>query len=140
MCEKPLSLQIESAGKQADAARWAADLPIPDYDAWAKKVKALESENQALKADKERLDRIVAFLKSTYTNMGICRKSFWDQLLLEYPELRDDAHYWVCIDPGMYDDLYQCTRCGEQHMESADNISSTCPVSGCKGPVKDLAE
>ena len=43
-------------------------------------------------------------------------------------------HIWNCIDPGMYDDLYQCSRCGIQHMVSADNPASDKPKTGCIDP------
>lgn len=46
---------------------------------------------------------------------------------------KPNKHQWKCIDPGMYDDLYECIYCGEQNMESADNGNSANPESGCKG-------
>ena len=41
------------------------------------------------------------------------------------------AHDWKCISPGEYDSLYECRRCGAQHMEQADRLGSDRPRFGC---------
>lgn len=40
-------------------------------------------------------------------------------------------HKWECISPGMYDFLYECSKCGKKHIESIDNPESVCPKYGC---------
>jgi len=45
-----------------------------------------------------------------------------------------DLHDWQLVgQPGMYDDTYQCSKCGAVHTERADNIDSKLPRGGCDG-------
>lgn len=43
----------------------------------------------------------------------------------------DNKHDWKHVSSGMYETLYQCDKCKEEHMESADDIKSSCPILGC---------
>ena len=40
-------------------------------------------------------------------------------------------HNWKCISPGEYDSLYECVKCGKQHMDSIDNPEHKFPDEDC---------
>jgi hypothetical protein len=40
-------------------------------------------------------------------------------------------HNWKLVSGGMYDSLYQCTKCGLKNMESVDNGATDNPIEGC---------
>ena len=42
-----------------------------------------------------------------------------------------DSHDWECVDPGMYDSIYKCRKCGKTVCESVDDPGSSLPVLGC---------
>lgn len=42
-------------------------------------------------------------------------------------------HNWIIIPPtSLYDDLYRCSRCGEEWLESYDDPSTVKPKFGCE--------
>ena len=40
-------------------------------------------------------------------------------------------HTWECINPGLYDSIYKCTKCGKTRMQSLDNLETELPLDGC---------
>ena len=57
----------------------------------------------------------------------------WLQLADMLNELKVGTdHDWECVSPGEYDSLYECRKCGAQHMEQTDRLGSCCPRFGCQ--------
>ncbi len=49
-------------------------------------------------------------------------------------------HYWECTDPGTYDSIHTCARCGRTHCESIDDPTSGLPITGCASGIDDYAK
>lgn len=48
-------------------------------------------------------------------------------------------HNWILVDAGLYDSIYQCTRCKKRHMQSVDNPESRAPQEGCTPSPKEIS-
>lgn len=63
-------------------------------------------------------------------------ENFWKSVYEDEDpnQCTNQRHEWKMNTPsGMYDDIYTCQKCGETHMESADNPATKLPVEGCVG-------
>lgn len=43
-------------------------------------------------------------------------------------------HTWKCIDPGVYDTTYKCSKCGQTYVGSADNVGASVRIHNSKCP------